>query len=69
MGQAVILRVGLVLGGGGVVGVAYHAAALAAIERDLGWEPRPAEVVVGTSAGSLVGPCCAEACPPPTCRA
>jgi NTE family protein len=34
--------------------VAYHAAALAAIKRDLGWEPRSAEVVVGTSAGSLV---------------
>lgn len=27
------VRVGLVLGGGGVVGLAYHAAALAAIRR------------------------------------
>jgi NTE family protein len=49
------VRVGLVLGGGGVIGLAYHAAALAAIEHDLGWDPRSADVVVGTSAGSLVG--------------
>ena len=33
-------RVGLVLGGGGSVGVAYHAGALAALEHDLGWDPR-----------------------------
>ena len=48
------MRVGLVLGGGGVTGLAYHAAALAAIEHDLGWDPRAADVVVGTSAGSIV---------------
>jgi len=48
-------RVGLVLGGGGVVGAAYHAGALAAIEQDLGWDPRTADIVVGTSAGSLTG--------------
>lgn len=48
------MRVGLVLGGGGVTGLAYHAAALAAIEHDLGWDPRRADVVVGTSAGSIV---------------
>lgn len=45
---------GLVLGGGGVIGLAYHAAALAAIEHDLGWDPRAADIIVGTSAGSLV---------------
>ncbi len=49
------MRVGLVLGGGGVVGLTYHAAALAALERELGWDPRSADVVVGTSAGSLIG--------------
>jgi NTE family protein len=48
-------RVGLVLGGGGAVGAAYHAGALAALEHDLGWDARDAEVIVGTSAGSLVG--------------
>ncbi|HLM63425.1 MAG TPA: patatin-like phospholipase family protein [Acidimicrobiales bacterium] len=49
------MRVGLVLGGGGVIGLAYHAASLAAMELDLGWDPRTADVVVGTSAGSLAG--------------
>ncbi|HET8620320.1 MAG TPA: patatin-like phospholipase family protein [Acidimicrobiales bacterium] len=49
------MRVGLVLGGGGVIGMAYHAAALAAIEHDLDWDPNDADVVVGTSAGSVVG--------------
>jgi NTE family protein len=49
------MRTGLVLGGGGVVGAAYHAGALTALETDLGWDPRSADVIVGTSAGSVVG--------------
>lgn len=48
-------RVGLVLGAGGVVGQAYHSGVLAALEHDLGWDPRTAEVIVGTSAGSITG--------------
>jgi NTE family protein len=48
-------RVGLVLGAGGVVGQAYHAGVLAALEHDLGWDPRTADVIVGTSAGSVTG--------------
>ena len=48
------VRVGLVLGAGGVTGLAYHAAALAALDHDLGWDPRTAEIAVGTSAGSIV---------------
>jgi NTE family protein len=48
-------RVGLVLGAGGLAGQAYHAGVLAAIEHHLGWDPREAEVIVGTSAGSLTG--------------
>ncbi len=47
--------VGLVLGAGGVVGQAYHAGVLAALEHDTGWDPRDADVVVGTSAGSITG--------------
>lgn len=47
--------VGLVLGAGGVVGQAYHAGVLAALEHDCGWDPRNADVVVGTSAGSITG--------------
>jgi NTE family protein len=48
-------RVGLVLGGGGVVGQAYHAGVLAALENDFGFDPRTVDVIVGTSAGSITG--------------
>jgi NTE family protein len=48
-------RVGLVLGAGGVVGQAFHAGVLAALEHDLHWDPRTADTVVGTSAGSITG--------------
>jgi NTE family protein len=48
------MKIGLVLGAGGVVGGAYHAGALTALEHDVGWDPRRADVIVGTSAGSLV---------------
>jgi NTE family protein len=50
-----VAKVGLVLGAGGVVGQAYHSGVLAAIEHDWGWDPRSAEVIVGTSAGSITG--------------
>ncbi len=46
-------RIGLVLGAGGVAGIAYHAGILAALSEALGWDPRTADVVVGTSAGSV----------------
>ena len=49
------MRVGLVLGAGGAVGHAYHAGVLAALSERTGFDPRDAEVVVGTSAGSIVG--------------
>lgn len=48
------LRVGLVLGGGGVTGMAFHAGVLTALELDFDWDVRSADVVVGTSAGSIV---------------
>jgi NTE family protein len=48
-------KVGLVLGAGGLVGQAYHSGVLAALEWDLGWDARSADMVVGTSAGSLTG--------------
>jgi NTE family protein len=48
-------RTGLVLGAGGIVGQAYHAGVLATLERELGWDPRSAEVIVGSSAGSITG--------------
>jgi NTE family protein len=48
-------RTGLVLGAGGMVGQAYHAGVLAALEQHVGWDPRTAEVIVGSSAGSITG--------------
>jgi NTE family protein len=47
--------VGLVLGAGGVVGQAYQVGVLAALEREAQWDPRSADVIVGTSAGSVTG--------------
>ena len=47
--------VGLVLGAGGVVGQAYQAGVLAGLERETGWDPRQADLIVGTSAGSVTG--------------
>lgn len=47
------MRVGLVLAAGGSVGVAYHGAVLCALEEVTGWDPRQAEILVGTSAGSI----------------
>jgi NTE family protein len=48
-------KVGLILGAGGVVGQAYQAGVLAALEREAGWDPRRADIIVGTSAGSVTG--------------
>jgi NTE family protein len=48
-------RIGLVLGAGGVIGHAYHGGVLAALEEVTGWDSRRADVIVGTSAGSVVG--------------
>jgi predicted acylesterase/phospholipase RssA len=50
-----VLGVGLVLGGGGLRGAVFHAAALSALEIDLGGDARTADVVVGTSAGAVMG--------------
>jgi NTE family protein len=47
--------IGLVLGAGGVVGQAYHAGVLAALEHDWRWDARTVDVIVGTSAGSITG--------------
>src|SRR5438067_373031 len=48
------MKVGLVLGAGGAAGAAYHGGTLLALEHDLGWDPRSADVIVGSSAGSVV---------------
>ncbi len=47
--------IGLVLGAGGVPGHAYAVGTLAALEAATGWDPRDADLIVGTSAGASVG--------------
>jgi len=47
-------RRAIVLGGGGVLGAAWMIGALAALEKSYGWDPREAEILVGTSAGSVL---------------
>jgi NTE family protein len=47
------MKRGLVLGGGGLVGMAYHAGALQALS-DHGYDVTSTEFVVGTSAGSII---------------
>ena len=49
------MKKGLVLGAGGTVGMAYIAGALRALEQEAGFRPDDADLVVGTSAGSVVG--------------
>jgi NTE family protein len=48
-------RLGLALGGGGVVGVAWEVGVVAGLADALGWDPAGVHVLVGTSAGSIVG--------------
>jgi NTE family protein len=47
-------RIAVVLGAGGAVGHAFHAGVLAAVDQELGWDAARADLVVGTSAGSIV---------------
>lgn len=49
------MRWGLVLGGGGVLGAAWMVGALSAFAEHTGRDPRDADLIVGTSAGSLIG--------------
>lgn len=58
------MRVGLVLGAGGVQGGAWLTGALDALAEETGWDPATAEVVVGTSAGSVIGALCVGGIPP-----
>ena len=47
-------RWGLILGAGGVLGAAWTIGALAALQQEHGLDARDAEVLVGTSAGSVL---------------
>jgi NTE family protein len=58
------MRVGLVLGAGGVLGGAWLTGGLNALARETGWDPGSADFVVGTSAGSMVGALVGAGVPP-----
>lgn len=58
------MRVGLVLGAGGIAGGAWHAGVLAALHEATGWDARRAAVIVGTSAGSITGSTLRAGLPP-----
>ena len=62
--MASMTRIGLVLGAGGLVGAAFHEGVLRALQDATGWDPRDAEVIVGTSAGSHVGAALRAGSPP-----
>jgi NTE family protein len=49
------MRVGLVLGAGGVIGGSWLIGALEALEAETGWRAQDAEQIVGTSAGAVIG--------------
>jgi NTE family protein len=57
-------RVGLALGAGGVLGGAWLTGALHAIAHETGWDPGSSNVIVGTSAGAMVGALLACGVPP-----
>src|SRR5215204_1352070 len=48
------MRVGLVLGAGGVQGGAWLTGGLDALAQETGWDPASAERIVGTSAGAML---------------
>jgi len=58
------LRVGLVLGAGGILGGAWLVGTLHAIASETGWDPGSTDYIVGTSAGSMVGALLACGVPP-----
>jgi NTE family protein len=58
------MKVGLVLGAGGVMGGAWLTGGLEALARETGWDPGSADHIVGTSAGSLMGALLAAEIPP-----
>src|SRR5918996_4704683 len=63
-GKRVTVKVGLVLGAGGVLGGAWLVGGLSALARETDWDPGSADYIVGTSAGSMIGALVASGIPP-----
>jgi NTE family protein len=58
------MKVGVVLGAGGVLGGAWLTGAVHALARQTEWDPGSAEYIVGTSAGAMIGSLVAAGVPP-----
>jgi NTE family protein len=58
------VKIGLVLGAGGVQGGAWLTGGLDALAGETGWDPASAEIVVGTSAGSMMAALLTGGVPP-----
>ena len=58
------MKVGLVLGAGGVMGGSWLTGGLEALARETGWDPGSADHLVGTSAGSMMSALLAADIPP-----
>ena len=58
------MKVGLVLGAGGVMGGAWLTGGLEALARATGWDPGSADYIVGTSAGAMMSALVASDIPP-----
>jgi NTE family protein len=49
------MALGLVMGGGGIVGIAWETGVLAGLREACGFDPGSAAVIMGSSAGSVIG--------------
>src|SRR3954470_6638639 len=58
------MKIGLVLGAGGIQGGAWLTGGLDALAEETGWDPAAADYVIGTSAGAMIGALCASGVPP-----
>jgi NTE family protein len=58
------IRVGLVMGAGGVIGGAWLTGGLSALARETGWDPSSADFIIGTSAGAMMAALLASGVPP-----
>src|SRR5437764_3795323 len=58
------MRIGLILGAGGVMGGAWLTGGLHALATETGWDPASADYIVGTSAGSMMAALLAGGVPP-----